>query len=254
MDYDGTLTHFHQIPEFTRPTAGLLSTLKALSDQPDVYFYILSGRPRMHLEKWFSELDIGLCAEHGCFYRQPLKVTHVVETQYEKDRGWTVLVDALDLGHANLTWRDTIRPLLEHFTERTPGSFIEEKEVNLTWHYRNADPDFGSWQAAELQVNLEKILSHMPVSIVKSIGNKTVELRPSTVDKGTAVKAILRELGQDVDFLLCLGDGKTDEVVFQLLNEQLSDSITATVGKKQTEASFYVENVHEVEELFKQLM
>jgi hypothetical protein len=35
----------------------------------------------------------------------------------------------------------------------------------LTWHYRNADPEFGSWQATELQVNLEKLLSHMALSV-----------------------------------------------------------------------------------------
>lgn len=64
------------------------------------------------------------------------------------------------------SWRKTIQPLFQHYTERTPGSFIEEKEVNLTWHYRNADPEFGSWQASELQVNLEKILSHMAVSVL----------------------------------------------------------------------------------------
>ena len=43
---------------------------------------------------------------------------------------------------------------------------MEEKEYNLTWDYTNADPEFGSWQAAELQVNLEKILSHMAVSVI----------------------------------------------------------------------------------------
>ena len=73
---------------------------------------------------------------------------------------WFALVDQVDS-----SWRDTIQPLLQHYQERTPGSFVEEKEVNLTWHYRNADLEFGSWQAAELQVNLEKILSHMAVSV-----------------------------------------------------------------------------------------
>ena len=64
-----------------------------------------------------------------------------------------------------------------HYTERTPGSFIEEKEINLTWHYRNSDLEFGEWQgmisastfviiiAAELQMNVEKLLSHMAVSV-----------------------------------------------------------------------------------------
>ena len=50
------------------------------------------------------------------------------------------------------------------FRERTPGSFIEEKEINLTWHYKNAE-EFGGWQATELQVNLEKLLSHLAVSV-----------------------------------------------------------------------------------------
>ena len=36
------------------------------------------------------------------------------------------------------------------YTESTDGSFIEAKESALVWHYRDADPDFGSWQAKEL--------------------------------------------------------------------------------------------------------
>lgn len=35
----------------------------------------------------------------------------------------------------------------QYFTERTPGTYIEKKESSLTWHYRDADPNFGSWQA-----------------------------------------------------------------------------------------------------------
>lgn len=101
------------------------------------------------------------------------------------------------------SWRKTIEHLFQHYTERTPGSFIEEKEVNLTWHYRNADPEFGSWQASELQMNLEKILSHMAVSIL--VGTKALELRPSTVDKATSARAILHDLHAEgeCDFALC---------------------------------------------------
>lgn len=50
------------------------------------------------------------------------------------------------------------------------------------------------------------------------------------------------------EFILCIGDGKTDEVVFQYLNE-LENSITATVGIKQTEAEYYLEGVKEVESI-----
>ncbi|KNC98814.1 alpha,alpha-trehalose-phosphate synthase [UDP-forming] 1 [Spizellomyces punctatus DAOM BR117] len=285
LDYDGTLTTTHKLPEFAKPSSAVLDALKRLSSRPDVFVYILSGRSRMHLDLWFSETGVGLSAEHGCFYRHPQKLGEAfgdpeadVDEGFNEipaeesdtaagtsdssgkptskgveifrrraNNGWLALVDQVDS-----SWRDTIRPLFQHYTERTPGSFIEEKEINLTWHYRNADPEFGSWQSAELQVNLEKILSHMAVSII--LGNKTLELRPSMVDKATAARAILKDLGapKDTDYCLCVGDGKTDEVVFQFLQHEFegNDSlITATVGKKQTEAAYYVETVKEVEKL-----
>lgn len=284
LDYDGTLTSAHKLPEFARPSSSILNTLELLSKLPNTHVYILSGRSRHHLSQWFHNnrfIDVGLSAEHGCFYKHPpslnfspsnLSPDEAKSYRVESD-GWYRLVNQVDG-----SWRETIRPLFQHYTERTPGSFIEEKEVNITWHYRNADPEFGSWQAAELQVNLEKILSHMAVSAV--LGTKTVELRPSSVDKSTAVRAILRDLclhhkdPQAIDFILCVGDGKTDEVVFGLLNEWSGapgssmaaalgtagsvddkvgkvETITCTVGKKQTGAKFYVESVRQVTELLR---
>ncbi|KAJ3130702.1 Trehalose-6-P synthase/phosphatase complex synthase subunit [Physocladia obscura] len=168
-------------------------------------------------------------------------------------RGWFALVDQEQGdGFDARGWSEEIRPLFQYYTERTPGSFVEEKEVNLTWHYRNADPEFGIWQAAELHVNLEQILSHLAVSVI--LGNKTVEVRPSMVDKSTAARSVIHDLGQIgelVDFACCIGDGKTDEVLFQYLNETFSDenqqSVTCTVGKKLTNAKFYLGTVRDVE-------
>ncbi|ORX95026.1 hypothetical protein K493DRAFT_220088 [Basidiobolus meristosporus CBS 931.73] len=257
LDYDGTLTATHRLPEFAKPSPEVIKGLKNLAAKPDTYVYILSGRARDHLDSWFQDTGVGLSAEHGCFYKHPLSLRNFDPNQtseVEKGKfvkpetnGWYRLVEQVDP-----TWRDTIRPLFQHYTERTPGSFIEEKEVNLTWHYRNADPEFGSWQASELQINLEKLLSHMALAIV--LGNKTLELRPSSVDKATAVKAIIRDLNpSETDFIFCVGDGKTDEVVFNVLNEMAQDTITATVGKKQTDAQYYLDGVREVTTLLKQL-
>jgi trehalose 6-phosphate synthase/phosphatase len=86
-------------------------------------------------------------------------------------------------------------------------------------------------------------------------GNKTLELRPSSIDKSAAAKAILKDLGVDrdeVDFVLCIGDGRTDEVVFAALRD-LPYALTSTVGKKQTEAQFYLDTVGEVEALLQSL-
>ena len=45
-----------------------------------------------------------------------------LESRKRSVSGWIGLVDQVDS-----SWRDTIRPLLQYYTERTPGSFIEEK-------------------------------------------------------------------------------------------------------------------------------
>ena len=296
LDYDGTLTPSHKLAEFAQPSTPLLATLKILSKMDNVYVYILSGRSRKYLDQWFAETNVGLGAEHGCFYRHPkswnerkrysdsiisgdissvvsglcststsvINETNENEIQtavvvqrgkrVKDDDGWIALVDQV-----NSSWKDTIRPLFQHYTERTPGSFIEEKEVNITWHYLNADPEFGSWQAAELQCNLEKILSHMALTIV--LGKKTLELRPASVDKSTITKCILKDLRAeqhhlgDIDFILCVGDGKTDEPVFTMLNNyNAKDFYTATVGKKQTEAKYYINSVPEVQDLLNELI
>ena len=55
--------------------------------------------------------------------------------------------------------RRGVLPVLEHFVDRTPGSFVEEKEYCLVWHYRMADPEFGEWLANELVATLEELLA-----------------------------------------------------------------------------------------------
>ncbi|ORZ31987.1 glycosyltransferase family 20-domain-containing protein [Catenaria anguillulae PL171] len=274
LDYDDTLmATSHKLPEFARPTAAIIDTLRALTSLPNTYVYILSGRARQHLSVWFENVPVGLSAEHGVYAKHPPKVHAKLVLAQQQQQQKTSGAAASDptgassapdpdesgwirLGrHVDRSWRDTIRPLFTHYTERTPGSFIEEKEVAMSWHFRNADPEFGAWQAAELQVNLEKILAHLPVSVI--LGNKTVELRPSAVDKSAVARAILRDLAVadgpgaagEEPFVLCIGDGKTDEPVFALLGERATNAVTVTVGKKQTEAKYFVDNVVEVQAL-----
>lgn len=84
------------------------------------------------------------------------------------------------------------------------------------------------------------------------------------------MKAILKDLGEvdPMDVILCIGDGKTDEVIFTMLHED-SHAITCTVGKKQTEgrccmivdrsdekcvAKYYLDSVNEVESLLQALV
>ena len=56
-----------------------------------------------------------------------------------------------------------VLPILEDFTLRTPGSYLEASDCALTWHYRDADADFGAAQAKNLQLHFDQMLRRRPV-------------------------------------------------------------------------------------------
>lgn len=76
----------------------------------------------------------------------------------------------------DVDWKKIVLPIMEHYTEATDGSSIEQKESALVWHHQEADPDFGSWQAKELLDHLESVLANDPV-VVKT-GQQIVEVKP----------------------------------------------------------------------------
>eukprot|EP01087_Luapelamoeba_hula_P021280 TRINITY_DN7408_c0_g1_i1.p1 TRINITY_DN7408_c0_g1~~TRINITY_DN7408_c0_g1_i1.p1 ORF type:complete len:827 (+),score=109.44 TRINITY_DN7408_c0_g1_i1:94-2574(+) len=198
LDYDGTLTPIVSRPADAVPSPALLQALQQLTSDPKNIVYIISGRDREFLRTHMQSLPVGLSCEHGVFFRH-----------YGKDSEW----ENLSLG-METSWREIIMPILADYTERTPGSMIETKEVNVSWHYRNAEADFGSFQAKDLVVHLQNVASKLPIEIL--LGKKVIEVRPQNVHKGATVRKIVNGL-PDVDFVLCIGDDKTDEDMFLTL-------------------------------------
>lgn len=83
-----------------------------------------------------------------------------------------------EMSHADtdFTWKRIAEPVMRSYTEATDGSYIETKESALVWHYCDAAPDFGSWQARELLDHLENVLANEPVVVKK--GQHIVEVKP----------------------------------------------------------------------------
>lgn len=125
-------------------------------------------------------------------------------------------------------------PILEHFVDRTPGSFVEEKKYGLVWHYRMAEPEFGEWLANELVAMLEAMLAETELRAFR--GDKIVEIKPLWANKGEAVERLLRAF-PDPDFILAAGDDRPDEDLFERLP---SKAWTVHVGVGPTRASYTV--------------
>lgn len=70
----------------------------------------------------------------------------------------------------------------EDFADRTPGSFVELKRINVAWHYRNSDPEYGIFQARELMQELQAVACKFPIDIIH--GKKCIEVKPRGVGKG----------------------------------------------------------------------
>ncbi|KAF6147979.1 hypothetical protein GIB67_024154 [Kingdonia uniflora] len=107
-------------------------------------------------------------------------------------------------------------PVLKLYTKTTDGSTIEDKETSLVWSYEDADPDFGYCQAKELLDHLESILVNDPVT-VKS-GQSILEVEPQGVSKGLVAQRLLstmQERGKLVDFVIYIGDDRSDEDMFK---------------------------------------
>jgi trehalose 6-phosphate synthase/phosphatase len=124
IDYDGTLTPIVKMPHLATPSSETLNLLAALASDPKNKIYVISGRDRKFLEEHLGKLPIGLSGEHGSFLRP------CPQTQSDAPAEWQFAFKDLDLG-----WKDAIFALFEDFTDRTPGSFIEAKEVNVNSFY-----------------------------------------------------------------------------------------------------------------------
>ncbi|MCO5601505.1 hypothetical protein L7F22_055626 [Adiantum nelumboides] len=240
LDYDGTMVPCNLIDK--TPSLQVTSVLNALCSDPNNLVFIVSGRSRGVLQDWFSACKkLGLSAEHGYFNR------------WQQDKEWIS-----PIGISDFSWKEVVYPVLKRYTESTDGSSIEAKESALVWHYQDADPDFGSWQARELQDHLESMLANEPV-VVKS-GHYIVEVKPQGVSKGTVAEELLLSLvkvGKPPEFVLCIGDDRSDEDMFESIamamegfpQTPLAEVFACTVGQKPSKAKYYVEDTLEIEVL-----
>ena len=228
VDYDGTLVPFAEKPQKAKPDEELLGMLNELGKNPKNEVVIISGRDRYTLDKWFGSRNLSLIAEHGVWI---------------KDRGksWETIEPLRD------DWKEQMRPVLEWYEDRTPGSFIEEKDFSLVWHYRKAEPQLASIRARELKDALLQLTANLNLGVLE--GSKIIEIKSVGINKG---RAALHWLSKNTwDFILAIGDDWTDEDLFAVLPDS---AYSIKVGLSPSKARFNLDSVAEVRLLLKQLV
>ncbi len=227
LDYDGTLVPFAERPENAKPDVRLLGLFEKLAHNDKNNVVLISGRRRPTLEMWFNNLDVGLIAEHGAWLRK-------------SGEEWET-IEPLKSG-----WKKKIKPLLEFYVDRTPNTFIEEKEFALVWHYRKAAPELAMVRVRELKDNLLQLITHLKLGVLE--GSKVIEIKKADINKG---KAALRWISRKKwDFILGIGDDWTDEDLFQALPDS---AYSIKVGLGYSEAKFTIESYKDVRILLKEM-
>ncbi len=227
LDYDGTLVPLAGTPGAAMPTAETKRLLARLAADPGNRLVVVSGRDRETLSGWFGELDIDLIAEHGVWIR-------------ERGSSWEKIKPLRD------DWKPRVSQMLEHYVDRLPGSFIEDKDYSLAWHYRQTDPELGPVRAKELMDELVSLTANLDLQVIQ--GSKVVEVRSGGVDKGAALMRIIEE--DRFGFVLAIGDEWTDEDIFMALPEW---AYTIKIGLRSSFARFHLRGQGEAISLLEQL-
>lgn len=228
LDYDGTLVPFADEPAKAIPDKTVCTILRRLAADSNNEIVIISGRGRQILDKWFGTIDVCLIAEHGVWIK-PVEET------------WKMLTPL------KAEWKKQIRPIMELYVDRTPGSRIEEKDFSVVWHYRRAEQRLAIIRASELKERLRNITTPLDLNILE--GSKIIEVKNIGINKGIAAAKCMRKT--DRDFILAIGDDWTDEDTFSALPQW---AYTIKVGIAVTKARYTTHSPNDIRRLLKSMV
>lgn len=227
LDYDGTLQGFYGDPAAAKPDAELYNIVNELTKKSHVV--IISGRDKTTLGEWFKDSKVDLIGEHGVWLKGHTEEWHTI----------TNLTD---------TWKEAISEVLDGYVARTPGSFIEEKDYSLVWHYRKVETGLGELRTRELTSHLKYLASNQNLQVLE--GDMVVEIKSTEINKGRAARNWMKRY-EGADFIMAAGDDWTDEDTFKAMPES---AFTIKVGSSNSAAKFSVNSYEDIRALLKSMV
>jgi trehalose 6-phosphate phosphatase len=215
LDVDGTLIDIAETPDAVRVDTVLLDLIARLHRASRGAVALVSGRALSFLESRLGTLRLPLAGQHG------------LERRDAAGRLWIHAAPPA----AKFAIKEALAPILA----RHPGLLLEDKGLTLALHYRLA-PHLASY-ARRLMLRLADAGAGLEVQF----GKRVAELKPSGIDKGTAVSEYLAESPFKGRRPVFIGDDLNDEHAFAEVNKL--DGISIKVGKGGSCARFRLRDV-----------
>jgi alpha,alpha-trehalose-phosphate synthase [UDP-forming]/trehalose-phosphatase len=219
-DLDGTLIPFAPTPEEAVADPELLDLLRALTALPGLHVIVVSGRPHVVLQDYFSDPSIWLVAEHGAWCRAK--------------EGWQPTIDMDAKPIQDLADR------LEAIAKSYAGAGVERKTWSCAVHYRRMRHDARAAFGVEATVAIDEFLASHP-AFERIDGNQVFEVRAAVARKSFAVTWVKTQLPDAR--LIAIGDDLTDEHLFASLDARDEPVLVRGGIPRRTRARWDVDGV-----------
>jgi len=230
FDYDGTLVPFSSHPNYPEADKHAIEQVRKLSLDQKNEVYIISGRERNSLNDKFADLHLTIIAEHGYLIKKP-QMPWAKTFQDEEAEAW----------------KPIFIPMLQAYSDKCAGSFLEVKESALVWHYRKANSELANICLQQMREEFGLILRQR-TDLLWLDGNKVIEIKLANCHKGRYVKQLLKT--NAYDFILAMGDDRTDEDLFKAIP---TNGYSVKIGEGETCANFRMKEQFEVRVLLDHL-
>jgi len=203
LDVDGTLLDIADTPNAVYVDTAMLDLIARLYRESGGAMALVSGRAISDLEKLLGTLRLPLAGQHG------------LERRDAAGRLWMHAAPPA----AKCAIKEALAPVLQ----RHPGLLLEDKGLTLALHYRLA-PHLASY-AHRL---MGRLAEDAGAGLEVQLGKRVAEVKPSGIDKGTAVAEYLLESPFKGRRPVFIGDDLNDEHGFAEVNKL--DGISIKVG------------------------
>lgn len=151
LDLEETLVEEDPVVAYQRgfePPEELIKVLQDLTADAKNRVYVLSGKGKPDLDKLLVHVPrLGGVAENGCAIKYAGSSPKPAEEGQEApSKTWRSLVAG-----ANMSWRASVKEILTYFTERTPGSWLEDRGASILWRFWSGSLDQQNLECQEFQ-------------------------------------------------------------------------------------------------------